>query len=260
VVLRRGCVLRPVEVGLLAAVGRARVRAVPRPTAAVLSTGDELVEAPEVPGPGQIRNSNGPLLAALAAREARPSNLGIARDRLESLGPLVRQGLEHDVLILSGGVSAGKLDLVPAVLKEAGVEACFHKVRMKPGKPVYFGTRANPSGRSGLVFGLPGNPVSALVCFELFVRPALRRLGGQEQVGPRSVAAALGEDFAHASDRPTYYPAQLEVVGTGWQVRPAAWFGSADLRGLARANGLMILPAGEQQRRAGDVVEVIVLE
>src|SRR5262249_10529533 len=151
-----------------------------------------------------------------------------------------------DVLVLSGGVSAGRLDLVPGVLQELGVVPHFHKVEMKPGKPVFFGTHA-----AGLVFGLPGNPVSSLVCFELFVRPALRRLQGHADAAPRMVPLPLAEDFAYRTDRPTYYPCRLEVHADGWRVRPVAWFGSADLRALCGTDGLVLFPAGDHQHRAG---------
>jgi molybdopterin molybdotransferase len=259
-VLAAGSLLRPKEVGLLAAVGRAAVRVVPRPRVAVLSTGDELVEAPQAPGPGQIRNSNGPMLAALVARAgAALRYLGIARDRLDNLRPLVAEGLGADVFVLSGGVSAGKLDLVPGVLQDAGVTAHFHKVAMKPGKPVLFGTRDH-DGRRSLVFGLPGNPVSALVCFELFVRPALGRLAGHADAGPRWVKATLAEDFLYATDRPTYHPAHMEATESGSRVRPVPWFGSADLRGLSRANALVLLPAGDGRYHAAQVLETLPLE
>jgi molybdopterin molybdotransferase len=260
VVLAAGSLLRPLEIGLLAAIGRAAVSVVPRPRLAVLSTGDELVEPPQPPGPGQIRNSNGPMLVALGIRAgAAVRYLGIARDRLDSLRPLVTEGLGADVLVLSGGVSAGKLDLVPGVLQEAGVTAHFHKVAMKPGKPVLFGTRDGDDRRT-LVFGLPGNPVSALVCFELFVRPALRRLAGYAEAGPRWVKAVLAEDFLYATDRPTYHPAHLDPTESGWRVRRVPWFGSADLRGLNRANGLVLLPAGEGRYQAGQVLKALPLE
>jgi molybdopterin molybdotransferase len=260
VVLRAGRELRPQDFGLLAAVGAAAALLVPAPRLAVLPTGDELVEPPGVPGPGQIRNSNGPMLLAQAARAgAAPRRLAIARDRPHSLGPLVEEGLREDVLVLSGGVSAGTRDLVPAALHEAGVAAHFHKVAMKPGKPVFFGTR-DAAGRRTLVFGLPGNPVSSLVCFELFVRPALRRLGGHADCVPRAVPAALAEDFPHRTDRPTYHPAKLELAPGGWRVRPVPWFGSADLRGLAEANALVLLPAGDHHHRAGAVFDVLRLD
>jgi molybdopterin molybdotransferase len=255
-VLVAGSVLRPQEFGILATVGRASAWLHPAPRVAVLSTGDEVVEADAVPGPGQIRNGNGPMLLAQVRRAGgMPRYLGIARDRRESLEPLIRQGLEADVLVLSGGVSAGKLDLVPGVLRKQGVQAHFHKVEMKPGKPVFFGTRDTT-----LVFGLPGNPVSALVCFELFVRPALRRLGGHADPGPALATAALAEDFAYRTDRPTYYPARLELAEGGWRVRPVPWHGSPDLRGLAAANAFVVLPPGEHQHRAGQTFPVLRVE
>jgi molybdopterin molybdotransferase len=275
VVLPKGTVLRPQELGILATVGRTAVRVHPRPQVAVLCTGDEVVEPSEKPGPGQIRNGNGPMLQAQVHRAGgSPRFLGIARDRLDSLRPLVTEGLGSAVLVLSGGVSAGKLDLVPGVLQELGVQPHFHKVEMKPGKPVFFGTRAREKGdcpfeergtvpffaSPTLVFGLPGNPVSALVCFELFVRPALRRLLGHAEPGPQMMAAPLAEDFAYRTDRPTYYPARLESEETGWRIRPVPWFGSSDLRGLAQANALVLFPAGDHRHRKGQVFTVFPLD
>jgi molybdopterin molybdotransferase len=252
-VLAAGAVLRPQEFGLLATVGRAAVRVHPAPRVAVLSTGDEVVEAPEAPGPGQIRNGNGPMLLAQVGRAGGlPRYLGIARDRLDSLRPLVEDGLRSSVLVLSGGVSAGKLDLVPGVLQELGVEAHFHKVAMKPGKPVFFGTRGDC-----LVFGLPGNPVSAHVCFELFIRPAIRRLRGHSAAGPRLVDARLTEDFPYRTDRPTYHPARLEAHTDGWRVKPVPWFGSPDLRAIGQANAFILFPAGDHQHRAGQTFPVL---
>jgi molybdopterin molybdotransferase len=255
-VLAAGAALRPQEFGVLATVGRTEVRAHPAPPVAVLSTGDEVVEAAQTPGPGQIRNGNGPMLCAQVRRAGGvPAYLGIARDRFDSLRPLVEEGLRHPVLILSGGVSAGVVDLVPDVLRDLGVAAHFHKVEMKPGKPVLFGTRGDT-----LVFGLPGNSVSALVCFELFVRPALRRLGGHADVGPRTVQARLLEDFPYRTDRPTYHPARLEVDTSGWAVRPVPWFGSPDLRALTRANALLVLPTGDHRHAAGNIFPVLRIE
>jgi molybdopterin molybdotransferase len=256
IVLAAGAVLRPQEFGVLATVGRTSARVHPAPAVAILSTGDEVVEPGDRPGPGQIRNSNGPLLAAQAVRAGGiPCYLGIARDRLDSLRPLVAEGLRAPVLILSGGVSAGKLDLVPGVLQELGVMPHFHKVAMKPGKPVFFGTRGD-----GLVFGLPGNPVSALVCFELFVRPAIRRLRGHADPGPRFVQAVLAEDYAYHTDRPTYHPARLEADASGWRVRVVPWLGSPDLRGLTRANAFVVFPVGDHYHRAGQVFQVLSAE
>jgi molybdopterin molybdotransferase len=259
-VLKAGVRLRPQDVGLLATVGREQVAVVPPPHVAVLATGDELVEASLRPGPGHIRNSNGPMLEAQVVRAGGvPRPLGIAADHEDSLRPLIEQGLRTPVLLLSGGVSAGKLDLVPGVLAGLGVRPHFHKIEMKPGKPLFFGTAERAAGTT-LVFGLPGNPVSSFVCFELFVRPALRRLRGLVDAGPPVLPAAFAEDFAYRSDRPTYHPALLETSADGWRVRAVPWFGSPDLRGLGRANALAVLPPGEGQYRAGQVVSVIPLE
>jgi molybdopterin molybdotransferase len=261
VVLRPGAVLRPQQLGILAAVGRTAVRVVPAPRVAVLATGDELVEGAAVPGPGQIRNSNAPMLLAQAARAGGvPRALGIARDRLDSLRPLVEEGLRtSEILVLSGGVSAGKFDLVPDVLRAAGVEAHFHKVAMKPGKPLFFGTCQRGEGKR-LVFGLPGNPVSSFVCFELFLRPAIRRLAGFADLDLPRVQARLAEAFRHDSDRPTYHPAALTWAEDGWDTKPVPWFGSADLRAFLQADALLVLPAGSHQWRAGDRIDALRLE
>jgi molybdopterin molybdotransferase len=248
----RAC-LRPQEFGVLATVGRTAVQVHPAPTVALLSTGDEVVEADQIPGPGQIRNGNAALLLAQIHRAGGvPRYLGIARDLLDPLRTLAAEGLRSPLFVLTGGVSAGKLDLVPGVLQELGVQAHFHKIAMKPGKPVFFGTRGET-----LIFGLPGNPVSALVCFELFVRPAIRRLGGHADPGPRLVRAELVEDFEYQTDRPTYHPARLEEGEQGWRVRPVPWFGSPDLRGLTRANAFVLLAPGAHPYRAGQWFPVL---
>jgi len=128
---------------------------------------------------------------------------------------------------------------------------------MKPGKPVFFGTRPTEARPPALVFGLPGNPVSSLVCFELFVRPALRRLAGHADAGPHMVRAALAEDFSYRTDRPTYHPVRLEGEGTGWQFRPCPWFGSPDLRAVAGANAFAVFPAGDHRHQAGQTFSVL---
>jgi molybdopterin molybdotransferase len=256
VILRQGTVLRPQELALLASVGRTRISARPRPEVAILPTGDELVEPEAEPGPGQIRNSNGPLLTAQVKRAGgRPRTLGIGRDRPDHLRTSIAEGLTSSILVLSGGVSAGKLDLVPGILQELGVQPHFHKVEMKPGKPVFFGSRGET-----LVFGLPGNPVSSLVCFELFVRPAIRLRAGHTDAGPHMVRARLLEDFPYLSDRPTYHPARLSATDEGWQVQPTPWFGSSDMRGLLQANSFVLLPAGTACHRGGQLFSVLKVE
>jgi len=256
IVLQAGASLRPQELGLLAAVGRHVIQVYRPPQVGILSTGDELVEPSVEPGPGQIRNSNATLLAGQVARAgARPLYLGIARDTTESLRLLIGEGLRGDMLLLTGGVSAGKLDLVPGVLQELGVLPIFHKVAMKPGKPLFFGRREDT-----LVFGLPGNPVSALVGFELFVRSALNVMLGRSAIGPRMLNARLAIDFAQTSDRRTYHPAQLTPTDDGWSIAPVAWFGSPDLRSITRANAFAVFEPGERQYRQGELLPVLMPE
>jgi molybdopterin molybdotransferase len=225
----------------------------------VVATGNELVPAERVPGAAQIRNSNGPMMAAAAASAgASATDLGIARDEPQALRAAIESGLAHDVLLLSGGVSAGVLDLVPGVLKELGVEQVFHKVRIKPGKPLWFGV-ARREGRGVLVFGLPGNPVSTLVCFELFVRPALLKIAGRQPFLPRFRRARLTAACKQQAERPIYHPAVLAEQGGEWQVTPLDWRGSGDLRTLVEANALVLLPAVERVAQPGETAEVLEL-
>lgn len=258
-VLAPGTILRPIELGLLAEVGRSRVRVISPPSVAVLSTGNELVPPSQTPAAGQIRNSNGPMLAASIRKAGAVAiELGIARDEHEELGRAIERGLTADILVLSGGVSAGILDLVPGILAELGVEQVFHKVNLKPGKPLWFGVRAAapPRQQPTLVFGLPGNPVSSLVCFELFVRPAIAQLSGCTPQ-TRLVTAELTAGFTHRGERPTYQPASLDEDTQ--RVTPLAWRGSADLRTLASANSLICFPSGDHTYAEGEAMPVMQL-
>jgi molybdopterin molybdotransferase len=261
-VLRSGVRLRPQEFGLLATVGRTAVKVHPAPRVAILSTGDEIVDPTLRPGRGQIRNSNGPMLAAqVASAGGVPRYLGIAKDEPSHLHALIAEGLQADVLVLSGGVSAGKLDLVPAALAEIGVQALFHRVALKPGKPILFGVKRSVeiAEPARLVFGLPGNPVSTLVGFELFVRPALRGLMALPP-GPRWVRATLAKDYPYRTDRPTYHPARLQMSTAGWTVEPVSWFGSPDLRAVTQANAFALLSEGDHPHPAGEILTVLRVE
>jgi molybdopterin molybdotransferase len=261
VVLNRGGRLSPARLGLLASVGRVEVEVVPRPRVVVVSTGDELVEPSQVPGPGQIRNSNGVMLAALARQcEAEARTLPIAADEPAILASTLATGLEADVLVITGGVSAGNRDLVPASLEHLGVSRVFHKVRLRPGKPLWFGLGpVRADGPGTLVFGLPGNPVSGIVGFLLFVQPALRALQARPAEATRLARHPLGRRFAHSGDRPTYHPAQLVDAPSGTTVETLDWAGSGDLRTVAHADGFAIFPAGDRVFDAGEVVDFLPL-
>jgi len=261
VVLECGALLRPIEIAILAEIGRAVVTAQPRPRVAILPTGNELVAIGEKVGHGQIRNSNGPMLVATAARTgAEAIELGIARDDRDELMRWVEQGLAADVLVLSGGVSAGKFDLVPEVLAELGVEQVFHKVALRPGKPLWFGIKRH-ADRRVLVFGLPGNPMSSFVCFELFVRPAIAALAGRGFVGPQTVRAKMSHAFDHAGGRAARLPARLtaELGSSPFSVEILPWNGSADLATVARANGLACLPTEKRQFAPGASLDVLLI-
>jgi len=254
-VLKAGKPLSPLDVALLAEIGQSELLATPRPRVGVLPTGDELVAADEPLGPGQIRNSNGPmLLAAVEAAGAEAVDLGVARDDVADLRGKIARGLQCDVLLISGGVSAGVKDLVPSVLAELGVDQQFHKVRMKPGKPLWFGTR-KANGRTTLVFGLPGNPVSTFVSFLLFVEPALAALAGAPFAQPATKHGVLAAAFKHRGGRPTYHPCRVLVSGDGLpQLEPLDWHGSADLASLTQATALAAFPSGDYELpRAAEV-------
>lgn len=256
-VLHAGSVIRPQELGLLATVGCTSASFYKRPVVTILSTGDEVVEPGTPLQAGQIRNSNAPLLEGLVTRShGVPKYLGIANDSLDSLQPMLAQGLEEDVFLITGGVSAGKVDLVPDALAELRVIPIFHKVALKPGKPLFFGTRGNT-----LVFGLPGNPVSGLVGFELFVRPALRKLLGRSEpfISP-TMKARLSESFHHKSDRLTYFPIKLGLTSDGYEAHHVNWKGSGDLRSICASDGFAVLPPGDVRYSAGDLVDVLIPE
>jgi len=256
-VLPAGRGITPAQLALLAELGRYEVSVYGRPRVAVLATGNELVPVDRQPGPGQIRNSNEPMLTAqIQSAGATPQPLGIARDEHDMLKSKIEAGLQNDVLILSGGVSAGVLDLVPQVLTECGVEQVFHKVQLKPGKPLWFGVRSeSEQGGRCLVFGLPGNPVSSLVCFELFVKPALRCLQGLKQPA-KPLQAELSQAHLVKGGRPVYHPARWQVENGQLTAHPTRWVGSADLRGTAEANGMIHFPPREAAYEPGETVEL----
>ncbi len=273
--LRRGTRIDATKLGLIASAGRLDVWFIPTPAVVVVPTGDELVPRSRRPEPGQIRNTNSVMLAGLAmawgARSAveiaiAPDDPPALRSALHAaligrqgqpgaIAPELAQG-RTDVLLVSGGVSMGTRDLVPAALGDLGIAPVFHKVRVKPGKPIWFGVGPPRSGRPGaLVFGLPGNPASAVIGFLLFVRPALDALAGRTPPRPYLTSARLGLAFEHRGDRPTYHPARLDEG----RAFPLDWAGSADLRTVALADGFLAFPAGDESYREGQEIPFLPL-
>ncbi len=273
VVLEAGCRLWGQQLGICAAAGVMGGTAggvpVRRVRVAVLTTGDELVEAGggRVPGVGQIWNSNHPMLLGLV-REATGGrvgegvmDLGNCGDDAGKLRGLLARGLEEaDLLVVSGGMSMGTKDLVPALLKELGVEFFVEKVRVKPGKPFIFGSRGRKEGGRGpaYVCGLPGNPVSAFVTFQRFVREVIARLVG-ETGGGRMIQAEAGAALEANGDREFYQPCALRRRGSVVVAEPLGWKGSADLFTLAKAQGLIVRAAGAGTVEAGAEVPVLLL-
>ena len=256
VVLEAGTCIRPPEIGILAAVGGVRVPVYRQPVVGVVATGSEVVEPQQVPGAGQIRNSNGYSMAAQALQAgARTRYLGIVEDDEASLRRVIAQGLDTcDILMLSGGVSAGVYDLVQGAMQMCGVEVLFDRIRMKPGKPLTFGVRGKK-----LVFGLPGNPVSAVVGLELLVRPAIRKMQKMEGHHRPMVRAHLMEGFRQAPGRKQFVPARSEQRDGRWQAHWVGHHGSADLFSLSRANSLFVVEAEVDSVEAGTEVELILL-
>ncbi len=256
VLFPRGARLGPAEIGLLASVSCQKVAVARRPRVAILATGSELRLPGQPLGPGQIRNSNsftayGQVLAA----GGEPVLLGIARDDLDETRRLLAAALEHDVVITSGGVSVGEFDFVKQVQDELGVERRFWGVATKPGKPLAFGTRGDT-----LVFGVPGNPVAAMVSFEMYVRPALLALQGRSDLYRPYVFAAAEEPVKGSRDRTEARRCRLLHRGRGWGFTTTGPQGSGILRSMALADGLAFVPPEYPCGEAGAELLVMMLE
>lgn len=241
------------ELAIAAQIGAAQLVCYKKPRVAILSTGDEVVPITEIPGPFHIRNSNSVSLGAqvrLAGGE--PVLLGNSSDRVEDLGAKIELGLREDILVLSGGVSMGKYDLVESVLKSMGAEFFFDAVAIRPGKPVVFGRV-----RDKLVFGLPGNPVSTMVTFQLFVIPAMEALSCAPAHALPLLEATLGEALHEKTGLTHFLPARIQWDGGRPQVIALRWQGSGDIGALSRANCFLVVPSDRQDIAAGERVSVL---
>src|SRR5580692_83743 len=228
------------DIALLATVGRARVTVFRKPQIAILATGDEIVDVNETPLDHQVRNSNAPSLAVqVSSAGGCPRILPVARDLYDATRELVEQGLEFDLLLLSGGVSAGKYDIVERVLADLGAEYFFTRVKIQPGQPLVFGAVG-----AKFFFGLPGNPASTMVTFELFARAALERLGGLDEPMLPLLRAKLSRDFHHKPGLTRFLPARLSEDGSS--ITPTGWQGSGDIPALARANAFLVAEADRE--------------
>jgi molybdopterin molybdotransferase len=248
-----GRVISGLTLGVLASVGISRVMVVARPRVTVVSSGSELVAIDAVPAPGQIRDSNRhTLMAMIEGARCRTADGGRVADTPEELALSIREGLKSDVLVFSGGVSAGEYDLVAKALLDEGVELLLHKVAIKPGKPVLVGRHPG-----GLVFGLPGNPVSTFVTAELLLLPALRMLAGRPDPGPWEISARLVGRVPRTRARTTFHPGAITRAGGGFEVRPVAWNGSGDQIGFASGNCLIRREREAPEASDGESVTVL---
>jgi molybdopterin molybdotransferase len=253
-VLDPGTLLGAAEIGLLATLGHGQVCVHRRPRVAVLSTGNELADLGTEPGPGQIPNTNTyTIMAQVLESGGVPINLGVAPDRLEMIEERVRAAGDADLIVSSAGVSVGELDLVREALTRVGAQLHLWKVSMRPGKPITFGSL---EGRP--VFGLPGNPVSAMVTFELFVRPALLKMAGRRRLTRPRVRARALEAIANPGSRRGYLRVQLATDETGLGARLTGEQGSAILRSMVAADGLAVVPPDTSVDPGGEL-EIILL-
>ena len=259
-VLPAGTIVRAAEAGVMASLGLTTARVIRRPVVAILSTGDELTPAGESLQPGHIYDSNSSSVAAgVIAAGGDPRVIGIARDTLEDLHRCIDAAADADLLVTSAGVSKGDYDMVKDVLEQRG-DMNFWSVRMRPAKPLAFGLLHGDQGRSLPLLGLPGNPVSALLAFEMFGRPAIRRMLGRDLLARPEVEGVLTGPIFNSDGRRVYARVEVERRDGTWFATPTGPQGSNILTSLSRANGLAICPADLPRKEAGQAVKIIMLD
>jgi molybdopterin molybdotransferase len=255
-VISKGDIIRPAEIGMLAALGRSFISVYQRPLVAVVATGDELVDVDENPGPWKIISSNSySLTAQIMDCGGIPLQIGIARDKREDLVSKFGAALRADIIVSSGGVSVGDYDLVKDVMKEVGNEMQFWQVAMRPGKPLAFGSMGGVP-----VFGLPGNPVSSMVSFEQFVRPSILKMMGHKNIFRKTVRATLEEDITKKTGTRHFIRALVKYERGKYSAASTGEQGSGILKSMVTANGLIILPENAAVVKKGDEVTVQLLD
>ena len=262
-VLEKGRVLRPQEIGVLASLGRSNALVIRRPIVAILATGDELIGVDQPLAPGKIHDSNTYTIAAEVSRYGGvPKILGIGRDSIQSLTEKIGEGLDADILITSGGVSKGDYDMVKDVLAEHG-EIGFWTVCMKPGKPIAFGMIKRMEGKRKKKvphLGLPGNPVSSMITFEQFARPAILKMRGKEILAKPTIRAIIEDNIANTDGRRLFARVMVTKRGGQYYAAVTGPQGSGILTSIAKANGLAVIPESSKGVKAGDIIEVQMLD
>ena len=255
IILKRGMVLDPPQIGILASLGLSKVRLYRKPHVNLLATGDEIVDIHKSPKEGQIRNSTTHTLAAYVDREGgEAESLGIVPDKRKRLKNKVKEGLDADILLITGGVSVGKYDYVKEILEALGVEIKFWRVNIKPGRPLVFGL-----WKKTLVFGLPGNPVSTSVTFLQFVRPALHKMSGRIPSPPIRLTATIDHEFSKSDGKRHYVRCIVEPVDGQLVARSTGTQSSGVMSSMSKANALMIVPESVSILQRGDPVQVELL-
>ena len=252
-ILKKGSMIRTQDIALIVASGYSKIKVYKLPDISILNTGSEIIEPGETLNYGQIYNSNGTMLSVMAQSTGiYPKYLGIANDDEKSLSEKMSEGLKYDIMLISGGVSMGEFDLVPKVLEILGVKKIFHKVNIKPGRPVFFGRTDRC-----LVFGLPGNPLSNFVGFKLFVKTAVKKMSGCSEWHPVFEDGELTSQFRHKGDRINFYPAICRNVDDVIKIEPVFSNGSADISSLSKANCFLVGDIGKKEYQAGDKIQFL---
>jgi molybdopterin molybdotransferase len=255
-IISKGKLIRPAEIAMLASLGINKIEVMKKPNIAILATGNELVDINDNVAPGQVRNSNSIMLSAyIGSNGGMPLDLGFVKDNPSELKKKFKQGLENDMLLITGGVSVGKYDLVKDILKEIGAEIKFWKVAIRPGKPVVFAVFD-----SRPIFGLPGNPVSSMVCFEQFVRPAVWKLCGRKNTTQPTVQAIIDDDITKKKGLTYFIRVKVTVRNGTYHAKVTGPQGSGILSSMVKANGLAVIPEEIDRVKKGDGVHVKLLD